>query len=65
MEKKFIVRLNDSERKQLNTVIKKLDGSGQKVQTGQMRKFQKHFLAEQRQLKIYVNDSLPKVLKTL
>lgn len=31
MEKKYIVRLNDSERERLQSVIKKLSGSSQKV----------------------------------
>lgn len=36
MHKKYIVRLNDSERDQLRLIIKKLSGSSQKVRRAQM-----------------------------
>jgi hypothetical protein len=36
MQKKYIVRLTDEERQQLRTVIKKLDGSSQKVRRAQI-----------------------------
>lgn len=36
MQKKYIVRLTDEERQQLREVIKKLDGSGQKVRRAQI-----------------------------
>ena len=36
MQKKFIVRLNDQERKQLQEVIKKLKGTSQKVRRAQI-----------------------------
>ena len=36
MQKKYIVRLTDEERQQLRAVIKKLDGSGQKVRRAQI-----------------------------
>lgn len=36
MQKKYIVRLTDEERQQLQAVIKKLDGSGQKVRRAQI-----------------------------
>lgn len=36
MEKKYIVRLNDAERQQLQLVIKKLSGSSQKVRRAQI-----------------------------
>jgi Homeodomain-like domain len=36
MQKKYIVRLTDEERQQLRVVIKKLDGSGQKVRRAQI-----------------------------
>ena len=36
MEKKYIVRLSDSERDQLQLVIKKLNGSSQKVRRAQI-----------------------------
>ena len=35
-EKKYVVRLNQDERDHLNEVIKKLDGSGQKVRRAQI-----------------------------
>ncbi len=36
MEKKYIVRLNDSERGQLRQIVKKLSGSSQKVRRAQI-----------------------------
>jgi len=36
MNKKYIVRLNDAEREQLNLVVKKLSGSSQKVRRAQI-----------------------------
>ena len=36
MEKKYIVRLSDAEREQLNQIIKKLSGSSQKVRRAQI-----------------------------
>ena len=36
MKKKYIVRLSQNERDRLNEVIKKLDGSGQKVRRAQI-----------------------------
>lgn len=36
MQKKYIVRLTDEERQQLRAIIKKLDGSGQKVRRAQI-----------------------------
>ena len=36
MQKKYIVRLTDEERQQLRTVIKRLDGSSQKVRRAQI-----------------------------
>ena len=36
VKKKYVVRLNKKERDHLNQVIKKLDGSGQKVRRAQM-----------------------------
>ena len=36
MQKKYIVRLDDQERQELDTVIKKLSGTGQKVRRAQI-----------------------------
>jgi len=36
MQKKYIVRLNDQERQELDTVIKKLSGTSQKVRRAQI-----------------------------
>jgi len=36
MQKKYIVRLNDQERQELHTVIKKLSGTSQKVRRAQV-----------------------------
>lgn len=36
MEKKYIVRLSDAEREQLNQIIKKWSGSSQKVRRAQV-----------------------------
>jgi hypothetical protein len=36
MDKKYIVRLNDSEREQLNQIVKKFSGSSQKVHRAQI-----------------------------
>jgi len=36
MKKKYIVRLNDQERQELGSVIKKLSGTGQKVRRAQI-----------------------------
>ncbi len=36
MEKKYIVRLNDAEREQLNVVVKKFSGSSQRVRRAQI-----------------------------
>jgi hypothetical protein len=36
MDKKYIVRLNDAEREQLNLIVKKFSGSSQKVRRAQI-----------------------------
>lgn len=36
MDKKYIVRLNDAEREQLNQIVKKFSGSSQKVRRAQI-----------------------------
>lgn len=36
MDKKYIVRLNDAEREQLNLIVKKFNGSNQKVRRAQI-----------------------------
>lgn len=36
MEKKYVVRLNDGEREQLNQIVKKFSGSSQKVRRAQI-----------------------------
>lgn len=36
MDKKYIVRLNDAEREQLNEIVKKLSGSSQRVRRAQI-----------------------------
>ena len=37
MEKKYIVRLSDTEREQLNEIVRKFSGSSQKVRRAQGR----------------------------